>query len=153
MSNKIYWERNKNKCPTDTIVSNEQCNSEAIVIGRQFSDGLNEQERLKLYEIEHKAQVNILEGIEVNSEKQEIDENKVVNIFVPTKLSDLVNDKHFIDAITPDQVKDAIGGEVAFKQDFTVTEEQWASFNWNFKEEIEEPEIPSEEIEENKEEI
>ena len=150
---KIYWERNKNKCPADTIVSNEQCNSEAIVIGRQFSDGLNEQERLKLYEIEHNAQVNIVEAIEVNSEKQEVDENKVVNIFVPTKLSELVNDKHFIDTITPEQVKDAIGDTVAFKPDFVITEEQWNSFDWNFKEEPEEPEIPSEEIKKNEEEI
>lgn len=150
---KIYWERNKNKCPADTIVSNEQCNSEAIVIGRQFSDGLNEQERLKLFNIEHNAQVNIIEAIEVNSEKQEVDENKVVNIFVPTRVSQLVNDKNFIDEITPEQVKTAIGGEVAFKPDFVITEEQWASFDWNFKEEPEEPEIPSEEIEENKEEI
>lgn len=151
--NKIYWERNKNKCPADTIVSNEQCNSEAIVIGRQFSDGLNEQERLKLFNIEHNAQVNIIEAIEVNSEKQEVDENKVVNIFVPTRVSQLENDKNFINEITPEQVKTAIGGEVAFKPDFIITEEQWASFDWNFKEEIEEPEIPSEEIEENKEEI
>jgi hypothetical protein len=150
---KIYWERNKNKCPTDTIVSNEQCNSEAIVIGRQFSDGLNEQERLKLFNIEHNAQVNIIEAIEVNSEKQEVDGNKVVNIFVPTRVSQLENDKNFINEITPEQVKTAIGGEVAFRSDFTITEEQWASFDWNFKEEIEEPEIPSEEIEENKEEI
>ena len=150
---KIYWERNKNKCPADPIVNNEQCNNETIVIGRQFSDGLNEQERLKLFNIEHNAQVNIIEAIEVNSEKQEVDENKVVNIFVPTKLSELINDKHFLDAITPDQVKDAIGGEVAFKPDFIITEEQWASFDWNYKEETEEPEIPSEEIEENKEEI
>jgi hypothetical protein len=150
---KIYWERNKNKCPADTIVSNEQCNSEAIVIGRQFSDGLNEQERLKLFNIEHNAQVNIIEAIEVNSEKQEVDENKVVNIFVPTRVSQLENDKNFINEITPEQVKTAIGGEVAFRPDFVITEEQWASFDWNFKEEPEEPEIPSEEIEENKEEI
>lgn len=150
---KIYWEKNKNKCPADTIVSNEQCNGEAIVIGRQFSDGLNEQERLKLFNIEHTAQVNIIEAIEVNSEKQEVDENKVVNIFVPTRISQLENDKNFINEITPEQVKTAIGGEVAFKPDFIITEEQWASFDWNFKEEPEGPEIPSEEIEENKEEI
>lgn len=150
---KIYWEKNKNKCPANTIVSNEQCNSEAIVIGRQFSDGLNEQERLKLFNIEHNAQVNIIEAIEVNSEKQEVDENKVVNIFVPTRVSQLENDKNFINEITPEQVKTAIGGEVAFRPDFIITEEQWASFDWNFKEEPEEPKIPSEEIEENKEEI
>lgn len=150
---KIYWEKNKNKCPANTIVSNEQYNSEAIVIGRQFSDGLNEQERLKLFNIEHNAQVNIIEAIEVNSEKQEVDENKVVNIFVPTRVSQLENDKNFINEITPEQVKTAIGGEVAFRPDFIITEEQWASFDWNFKEEPEEPKIPSEEIEENKEEI
>ena len=150
---KIYWEKKQNKCPADNIVSNAQGDNEAIVIGRQFSDGLNEQERLKLFNIEHNAQVNIIEAIEVNSEVQEVNENKVVSIFVPTKVSQLENDKKFINEITPEQVKTAIGGEVAFKPDFIITEEQWASFDWNFKEEIEEPKIPSEEIEENKEEI
>lgn len=140
---KIYWERNKNKCPADSVVRNEQCSSETIVIGRQFSDGLNEQERLKLSEIEHKAQVNILEGIEVNSEKQEIDENKIVNIFVPTKMSELENDSNYINKLTPDQIKAAIGGEIPYTSDFYITEEQWATLTW--ENEAFEPEIPSEE--------
>ena len=134
---KLYWEKtNNSSCTGKPIVKND-CHDETIVVSRQLNDGLSTDERLKLSDIEPNAQVNILEGIEVNSEKQIINKNKIVNIFVPTKLSELVNDKHFLDAITPDQVKDAIGGEVAFKPDFVITEEQWTSFDWNFKEEPE----------------
>jgi hypothetical protein len=89
-----------------------------------LSDGLNEQEREKLANIEHNAQVNILEGIEVNSEKQVIDENKVVNIFIPTKMSELENDSNYINKITPEQIKAAVGNEIPYISDFHVTEEQ-----------------------------
>lgn len=142
---KNYWEKvKKNNCSTEHIIDNS-CDGDTIVIGRQINDGLSADERLKLDEIESRAQVNIIENIEVNSEKQEILDNKTVNIFVPTKLSELINDKHFIDTITSEQVKAAIGGEVAFKSDYTITETQWADFNWDFKEEPEYPEIPSDE--------
>jgi hypothetical protein len=150
---KIYWEKNKNNCSSKPIIGNNQATGDAIIIGRQLSDGLNEVERQKLNGIEEYAQVNIIESIEINSEKQTVDENKAVNIFIPTKLSELINDKNFIDSITTDQVKAAIGEEVAFKPDFVITEEQWNSFNWDFKEDSEVPQPPVEEIEETKEEI
>jgi hypothetical protein len=143
---KQYWEKPKsNNCPQKPIIDNKNHNGGAIVVGRQFSDGLNEQERLKLAEIEHNAQVNIIETIEVNSEKQLPDENKVVNIFVPTKISQLENDKNFINEITFEQIKAAIGDQVAYITDFTITEEQWSTLNW--ENEVVEPEIPSEEPE------
>ena len=125
------------------------CQDGAIIIGRQLSDGLNEQEREKLANIEHNAQVNILEGIEVNSEKQVIDENKVVNIFVPTKMSELENDSNYINKITPEQIKAAVGNEIPYLSDFYITEEQWATLTW--ENEVVEPEIPSEEPEVEKE--
>ena len=139
---KLYWEKTNNSdCQEKPIVKNGSCNG-AIVVGRQLSDGLNEQERLKLAEIEHGAQVNILEGIEVNSEKQYINEDKVINIFVPTKMSELENDSNYINKITAEQIKAAIGSEIPFTSDFHITEEQWATLTWET--EVVEPEIPSE---------
>ena len=146
---KLYWEKTNNSgCPGKPIVQNG-CHDGAIIIGRQLSDGLNEQEREKLANIEHNAQVNILEGIEVNSEKQVIDENKVVNIFVPTKMSELENDSNYINKITPEQIKAAVGNEIPYLSDFYITEEQWATLTW--ENEVVEPEIPSEEPEVEKE--
>lgn len=140
---KLYWEKpNNSGCPGKPIVKNG-CHDGAIIVGRQLSDGLNEQEREKLADIEHKAQVNILEGIEVNSERQVIDENKVVNIFVPTKMSELENDSNYINKITPEQIKDAVGNEIPYISDFHITEEQWATLTWD--DNVAEPEIPSEE--------
>jgi hypothetical protein len=142
---KTYWEKNNtNKCPNKPIIGNESIDG-TIVVGRQLSDGLNEQERLKLANIEHNAQVNIIETISVNSIQQKPDESKNVDLFVPTKVSQLENDRNFIDTITPEQIKVAIGGEVSFKSDFLITEEQWNTFNWELKS----PEIenPSEELE------
>lgn len=141
--NKTYWERPTNSGCTGKPIVKNGCNDGAIIVGRQLSDGLNEQERLKLSEIEHKAQVNILEGIKVNSEKQEIDENKIVNIFVPTRMSELENDSNYINKITPDQIKEAVGNEIPYISDFYITEEQWATLTW--ENEAVEPEIPSEE--------
>lgn len=146
---KLYWEKTNNSgCPGKPIAQNG-CHDGAIIIGRQLSDGLNEQEREKLANIEHNAQVNILEGIEVNSEKQVIDENKVVNIFVPTKMSELENDSNYINKITPEQIKAAVGNEIPYLSDFYITEEQWATLTW--ENEVVEPEIPSEEPEVEKE--
>lgn len=140
---KTYWEKNNtNKCPAKPIIGNDNIDG-TIIVGRQLSDGLNEQERLKLANIEHNAQVNIIETISVNSVAQQPDENKNVDLFVPTKVSQLENDRNFIDEITPEQIKTAIGGEVSFKSDFIITEEQWSTFNWDAPA----VESPSEEVE------
>lgn len=140
---KLYWEKQNNSgCPGKPIVKNE-CHDGTIVLGKRLSGGLSEQEHLKLSGIEDNAQVNILEGIKVNSEKQEIDENKIVNIFVPTKMSELENDSNYINKITPDQIKEAVGNEIPYISDFYITEEQWATLTW--ENEAVEPEIPSEE--------
>lgn len=140
---KTYWEKNNtNKCPAKPIIGNDNIDS-TIIVGRQLSDGLNEQERLKLANIEHNAQVNIIETISINSVAQQPDENKNVDLFVPTKVSQLENDRNFIDEITPEQIKTAIGGEVSFKSDFIITEEQWSTFNWDAPT----VESPSEEVE------
>lgn len=140
---KLYWEKQNNSgCPGKPIVKNE-CHDGTIVIGKRLSGGLSEQEHLKLSGIEDNAQVNILEGIKVNSEKQDIDENKIVNIFVPTKMSELENDSNYINKITPDQIKEAVGNEIPYISDFYITEEQWATLTW--ENDAVEPEIPSEE--------
>lgn len=139
---KLYWEKqNNSSCPGKPIVKNE-CHDGTIVLGKRLSGGLSEQEHLKLSGIADNAQVNILEGIKVNSEKQEIDENKIVNIFVPTKMSELENDSNYINKITPDQIKEAIGNEIPYISDFYITEEQWATLTW--ENEAVAPEIPSE---------
>ena len=139
---KHYWEKsNSNNCHPKPIVNNS-CADGAIIVGRQLDDGLDEAERLKLYGIETNAQVNIIEGIEVNSEQQIPNENKVINIFVPTKVSQLENDKNFVDKITPEQIKIAIGNDVAYSADFSISTEQWATLTWENTES--ESEIPSE---------
>lgn len=143
---KYYWEKhNKNNCASKPIVSNDISNSGAIIVGRQLSDGLNEHERLKLVEIEDRAQVNIIESIEVNSKKQEISDDKTINIFVPTKLSQLENDSNYINNITTEQIKLAVDGKIPFISDFYITEDQWATLTWDSN--VIEPEIPSEEPE------
>lgn len=140
---KLYWEKQNNSgCPGKPIVKNEYHDG-TIVLGKRLSGGLSEQEHLKLSGIEDNAQVNILEGIKVNSENQEVDENKIVNIFVPTKMSELENDSNYINKITPDQIKAAVGNEIPYISDFHITEEQWATLTW--ENEVVEPEIPSEE--------
>lgn len=146
---KHYWEKtDSNKCPSTSIIANNG-NNGAIIVGRQLSDGLNEQERIKLASIATDAQANTIEAIEVNSEKQFIDENKTVNIFVPTKMSQLENDSNYINKITPEQIKTAVGGEIPFTSDFYITEDQWATLIWD--DTISTPEIPSEEPETDKE--
>ena len=140
---KYYWEKSNNSECSNTCIIKNGCTEGTIIVGRQLSDGLNEKERLKLINIEANAQVNRIEAIEVNSEKQLPDENKVVNIFVPTKTSQLENDKNFIDKITPEQIKLAIGDEVSYSADFIISEEQWLTLNWDHT--VVEPEIPSEE--------
>ena len=146
---KHYWEKtDSNKCPSTSIIANNG-NNGAIIVGRQLSDGLNEQERIKLASIATDAQANIIEAIEVNSEKQFIDENKTVNIFVPTKMSQLENDSNYINKITPEQIKTAVGGEIPFTSDFYITEDQWATLIWD--DATSTPEIPSEEPETDKE--
>lgn len=140
---KLYWEKQNNSgCPGKPIVKNE-CHDGTIALGKRLSGGLSEQEHLKLSGIEDNAQVNILEGIKVNLEKQDIDENKIVNIFVPTKMSELENDSNYINKITPDQIKEAVGNEIPYISDFYITEEQWATLTW--ENDAVEPEIPSEE--------
>jgi hypothetical protein len=63
-----------------------------------FSDDqfVSEADIAKLAGIEEGAQVNIIEGISVNGVSQEVGSTKVVNIVVPTKVSDLENDTGFI---------------------------------------------------------
>ena len=57
---------------------------------------ISNEEKEKLAGIEENAEVNEISVIKVNSQSQEIDENKAVNIIIPTKVSDLTNDKNFV---------------------------------------------------------
>ena len=54
-----------------------------------------DEEKQKLDEIEEKAQVNKVESLSVNGTKKPIDDNKNINIEVPTKTSDITNDSDF----------------------------------------------------------
>lgn len=50
----------------------------------------------KLNNIEDNAQANIIENIKINNELQDIDNEKTINITIPTKLSELNNDDHTV---------------------------------------------------------
>jgi hypothetical protein len=39
-------------------------------------------------------------------------------------MSELENDSNYINKLTPDQIKAAIGGEIPYTSDFYITEEQ-----------------------------
>ena len=64
-------------------------------------------------------------------------------------MSELENDSNYINKITPEQIKAAVGNEIPYLSDFYITEEQWATLTW--ENEVVEPEIPSEEPEVEKE--
>ena len=57
-----------------------------------------------------RGQENVIESIKVNGVGQTVDENKAVNIPVPTKTSDLDNDSGYI---TEDQVNSKVTEGVA----------------------------------------
>lgn len=59
-------------------------------------DGISQQDKDKLDGIEAGAQVNDIESIKVNGTTITIDSNKVVDITVPTKISDLTNDNNTV---------------------------------------------------------
>ena len=53
-------------------------------------------EKDKLHDIADGAQVNVLEGVKVNGTELTIDNEKKVNVIVPTKTSDLTNDDNTV---------------------------------------------------------
>lgn len=68
----------------------------AKVDGKELSDENFTTELLtKLNGIAENAQVNVLEGVKVNGVVLTIDGNKVVDVTVPTKVSDLTNDASY----------------------------------------------------------
>jgi len=73
-------------------------------------------EKTKLAGVETNAQVNLIEKIQVNGTEQAIN-NKIVNITVPTKTSDLTNDSSFqTEAQVTDKVTAATADKVTTTQ-------------------------------------
>lgn len=63
---------------------------------RDDADLMTNEQSEKLEGIEEGADVNLIESISVNNATQQIDQNKNVNITVPTKTSDLENDDNVV---------------------------------------------------------
>ena len=76
----------------DTITLKGDDNSTSDVVIKEFSD----EAKAKLENIAAGAQVNVLEGVKVNGTKLTIDGEKLVDISVPTKLSQLTNDADYV---------------------------------------------------------
>ena len=75
---------------TITLVGDDESTSDVVI--KEFSDAAS----AKLDGIAAGAQVNVLEGVKVNGTTLTIDGNKLVDITVPTKLSDLTNDANYV---------------------------------------------------------
>lgn len=87
---------------TDAYINNKQ-----VVLGNKIlttcddqfyvhtDNNFDDTQKNKLQNIEDNAQVNVIEEIQVNNVKQNPDQNKVVRITMPTKVSDLENDKNY----------------------------------------------------------
>ncbi|MBR3697616.1 MAG: hypothetical protein IKM97_05095 [Clostridia bacterium] len=70
-------------------------------VDKETGKGLSENDfsndyKNKVDSIEENADVNLIESISVNNATQQIDQNKNVNITVPTKTSDLENDDNVV---------------------------------------------------------
>ena len=76
----------------DTITLKGDDDSTSDVVIKEFSD----EAKAKLENIAAGAQVNVLEGVKVNGTKLTIDGEKLVDISVPTKLSQLTNDADYV---------------------------------------------------------
>lgn len=96
----LVWEKIKNKLNTKV----DKVEGKGLSANDYTAD-----EKTKLANIASGAQVNVLEGILKNGDTVPIT-NKIANISVPTKLSDLTNDSGFQ---TATQVSTAISEAVA----------------------------------------
>lgn len=78
-------------------------------------------EKSKLAGIADGAQVNVIEGIKVNGEAvTDEDSDKILDLTIPTKVSELVNDSNFISA-TDGKAQDAAHADTADRLTTAVT--------------------------------
>lgn len=78
-------------------------------------------EKTKLQGIAEGAQVNVIEGIKVNGEAvTDDDSDKILDLTIPTKVSELVNDSNFI-STTDGKATDAAHADTADKLTTAVT--------------------------------
>ena len=82
----------------DTLITAALDNKVDKITGKGLStEDYTTLEKTKLNGIENGAQVNVVETVKVNNTALTPDQNKAVNITVPTVTSDLTNDSGFID--------------------------------------------------------